>query len=105
MFKSYLKKALRNIGRNKGFTTIKIYGLANGIACCIVTLLFVQSALSFDKFHKNADRIYRLVPNRKMPPRTSFTTKTNSWIATQMTETLNSNQRISKKTILTEEKC
>ncbi len=60
MFKNYLKVALRNIRKNKGYSIINILGLAVGIACCIAILLFVQNELSFDKFNKHADQIYRV---------------------------------------------
>jgi putative ABC transport system permease protein len=60
MFRNYLKIALRHITRYKGYSFINISGLAIGMACCILILLWVQDELSFDKFHKNADDIYRL---------------------------------------------
>ncbi len=60
MFKNYFKIAFRNIVRHKVFATINIAGLAIGMACSIFILLWVQNELSYDKFHKNADKIYRL---------------------------------------------
>jgi putative ABC transport system permease protein len=61
MFKNYLKVALRNIRQHKGYSLINIVGLAVGIACCILILLWVQDELSFDSFHKNGDKIYRVL--------------------------------------------
>jgi len=61
MFKSYLKTAVRNLKRQKGYTFIKISGLAIGLAVCILLLLYIWDELSFDRFHKNADNIYRLI--------------------------------------------
>ncbi|MGD2091040.1 MAG: ABC transporter permease [Candidatus Aminicenantes bacterium] len=61
MFKNYLKVALRNIHQHKGYSLINIVGLAVGIACCILILLWVQDELSFDSFHKNGDDIYRVL--------------------------------------------
>lgn len=61
MLKNYLKIALRIIQRHKGFSFIKISGLAIGMACCVLILLFVQYELSFDDFHENKDRIYRVL--------------------------------------------
>ncbi len=61
MFKNYLKIALRNIKRQKGYSFINITGLAIGMACTILILLWVQDELSFDRFHKNTNDIYRLV--------------------------------------------
>jgi hypothetical protein len=61
MFKNYLKIALRNIKRHKGYSFINIVGLAIGMACCILILLWVQDELSYDRFHENADDIYRVI--------------------------------------------
>jgi putative ABC transport system permease protein len=60
MFRNYLKIALRHINRYKGYSFINVSGLAIGMACCILILLWVQDEMSFDKFHENADDIYRL---------------------------------------------
>ena len=59
MFKNYLKVATRYLLRNKGYTAINILGLAIGITCCILIMLFVRSEWSYDKFHSKSDRIYR----------------------------------------------
>ena len=61
MFNSYLKIALRNIKRYKGYSFINITGLTVGITCFILILLYVQHELSYDKYHKNANEIYRIV--------------------------------------------
>ncbi|MGD1046413.1 MAG: ABC transporter permease [Bacteroidota bacterium] len=58
MFKNYFKIALRNLIRQKVFSSINIFGLAVGMACTILILLWVQDELSFDRFHKNAENIY-----------------------------------------------
>lgn len=60
MFKNYLKIAVRNIVRYKGYSFINIAGLAIGLSCAVLILLYVQDELSYDRFHKNADRIYRV---------------------------------------------
>ena len=61
MIKNYLKIAFRNIFRHKAFAAINIAGLAIGIACSIFILLWVQNELSYDRFNKNANEIYRIV--------------------------------------------
>ena len=61
MIKNYLKIAFRNIKKFKSYSYINIAGLATGMACCILILLFIQDELSFDRYHEKADRIYRLV--------------------------------------------
>jgi putative ABC transport system permease protein len=61
MFRNYIKTAIRNMRKFKGYTFINIAGLAIGIACCILILLWVRDELSFDGFHEKADRLYRVV--------------------------------------------
>ncbi len=60
MIKTYFKIAVRNIRKNKLYSFINIAGLTFGIVCCILIGLFISSELSFDRFHKNADRIARI---------------------------------------------
>jgi putative ABC transport system permease protein len=60
MFKNYLKIAFRNIRKHLGYSLINVAGLAIGMACCILILLFVFDELSYDKFNENHDRIYRV---------------------------------------------
>jgi len=60
MLKNYFKIAIRNIKRHKGYSFINISGLAIGMACCILILLYVTDELSYDKFHEKSDRIYRI---------------------------------------------
>ncbi|MFH1940473.1 MAG: ABC transporter permease [bacterium] len=60
MFKNYFKIAFRNIKKHKGYSFINIAGLAIGFACSILMVLYVFHELSYDRFHKNADYIYRL---------------------------------------------
>ncbi len=63
MIKNYLTIALRNFWRNKLFTFINIIGLSIGISAAIVIYLIVNYDFTFDKFHKDGDRIYRVVTN------------------------------------------
>jgi putative ABC transport system permease protein len=60
MLKTYFKLAYRNITKDKAYSTINILGLAIGLASSILILLWVQNELSYDKFHKNANQIYRI---------------------------------------------
>ena len=64
MFKNYLKTTWRNITRHKGYSFVNIAGLALGMACCITIASYLRFELSFDKFHQNGRRIYRLVENQ-----------------------------------------
>lgn len=61
MFKNYLITALRNIKKHKGHSFINILGLAIGLACFILILLYIQYELSYDKYHENNGNIYRIV--------------------------------------------
>lgn len=61
MIANYLKIALRNLNRHKGYTIISVSGLALGLACCLTLLLYIQHELSYDTYHHNNNRIYRLV--------------------------------------------
>lgn len=60
MLRNYLKIAIRNIKRHKAYSFINICGLAIGMACCILILIYVTDELSYDKYHENSERIYRI---------------------------------------------
>ncbi|HTR31634.1 MAG TPA: ABC transporter permease [Puia sp.] len=60
MLRNYLKVALRNLWKSKGFTAINIIGLASGLAVCLLIVLYVVDEIGFDRYNVNADRIYRL---------------------------------------------
>src|SRR5688572_30212178 len=60
MIKHYFKIALRNLGRQKILSFINISGLSLGLACFSLFLLYAVNEFSFDRFHKNADNIYRV---------------------------------------------
>lgn len=61
MLRNYLTVAIRNLVRHKVYSFINIFGLAMGMACAIHVFLWVQDELSYDRFHKNADQIYRAI--------------------------------------------
>lgn len=60
MLRNYFKITIRNIKRHKGYSFINISGLAIGMACCILILLYVTDEISYDKFHEKSDRLYRI---------------------------------------------
>ncbi|MBD1210915.1 MAG: ABC transporter permease [Ignavibacteria bacterium] len=66
MLANYFKIAFRNLWRQRGYAALNIIGLAVGMACCLLMILYVQHELSFDRFHVNADHIYRLNLSAKM---------------------------------------
>src|SRR6185312_3023052 len=61
MIKNYLRITVRNLLRNKVFSSINIFGLAIGISTCLIIMLFVLNEFSYDRFNKKADRIVRVV--------------------------------------------
>ncbi|HEY5564924.1 MAG TPA: ABC transporter permease, partial [Rhodothermia bacterium] len=60
MLRNYLKIAIRNLRRHKAFTLINVTGLAVGMAACLLIFLYVDDEISYDTYHANSDRIYRL---------------------------------------------
>ena len=60
MIRNFLKIAVRNLTRNKGFSAINIAGLAIGMASALLILLWVQDEWNFDRFYAKTDRIYRI---------------------------------------------
>jgi putative ABC transport system permease protein len=59
MIKNYITIAIRSLLKRKVYSFINIFGLAIGVAVCLVILKYVDFELSYDSFHKNADRIFR----------------------------------------------
>jgi len=55
MFSNYLKIALRNLMRNRVYSAINIFGLAMGVACCLLLSLYIQDEISYDKHHDRVD--------------------------------------------------
>lgn len=60
MLSNYLKVAFRNILKQKFYSAINILGLSIGIASCLLIVLYINFELGYDKFHTDADRIYRV---------------------------------------------
>ena len=60
MLFNYLKTTLRNIRRHRIHSLLNIIGLTVGMACTIIIVQWVRFEFSFDRYHTNADRIYRL---------------------------------------------
>jgi len=67
MLKSYFKTAWQNLRSHKAYVAINSIGLAVGIAACLLLFLLIQYETSFDNFHKNKERIYRVVSATKTP--------------------------------------
>ena len=86
MLENYLKISFRSMKRHKGYAFMNISGLAVGMACCILIMLYVQYELSYDRYHTKAGHIYRILIGRKAfndqpfagsPPRLASALKDN----------------------------
>jgi putative ABC transport system permease protein len=60
MLKNYLKLAWRNLMKYKFISFINLFGLTIGLTCCLLILTYILNELSYDRYNKNADRIYRV---------------------------------------------
>ncbi|MEO1051618.1 MAG: FtsX-like permease family protein [Bacteroidota bacterium] len=67
MIKNLLKIAFRNILKDKTYSLINVFGLTIGITCSLFILTYVLDELSYDRYHENADNIYRIVSDIKEP--------------------------------------
>ena len=67
MFKNLLKISIRNIIKDKTYSIINILGLTIGITCSLYLMMYILHELSYDRYHKNADNIYRIISNIKEP--------------------------------------
>src|SRR5262245_56711559 len=72
MFRNYFKVMMSNLWKRKGFAFINLFGLAVGIAICILLVMYIQNETGYDNFHKNGDQIYRLALERKYTTRTAY---------------------------------
>lgn len=87
MFKNYLKIALKNMYRNKLVSIINIVGLSVGMAATILLMLYVIHELSYDRFHENPERIYRVVAKATLPDGKEMVGPiSNSQVMTVLTE-------------------
>ncbi|GAB2790237.1 ABC transporter permease [Rhabdobacter roseus] len=64
MIRNYLKIAVRNLWKNKVFSGVNLLGLVAGLTACLLILQYVSFELSFDRFQRDADRIYRVTNDR-----------------------------------------
>jgi putative ABC transport system permease protein len=60
MLKNYFKLAWRNLMKYKFISFINLFGLTIGLTCCLLILTYILNELSYDKYNKNADRVYRV---------------------------------------------
>ena len=86
MLKNYFKIAWRNLVRGKTFSIINISGLAVGMAGAVLILLWLQNEISFDKFHKNRNRLYEVYGLTTMEGKLSTINQTEQPLAPALKE-------------------
>jgi len=74
MLRNYLLIATRSLYKNLGYTSINIFGLAIGLACCLLVTLYVRFELSYEKFHENKESIFRYIPRGERDGQVSMQT-------------------------------
>ena len=84
MLKAFLITSIRYIKKNRLYTAINVLGLALGVACCAIIFVIVRFETSFDDYHRNADRIYRVNLNDQ----TSHERKLSGYNYTPLTDAI-----------------
>lgn len=88
MLKNYIKSALRNIARHKGYSAINVLGLAIGVACFALIFSYVDYQISFDHYNTRLDRIYRLATASRFSPNVPYSTF--AWVETRIASIIDS---------------
>src|SRR4051794_24985955 len=88
MFKNYFKIAFRHLQKNKLYAFVNILGLAIGLTSCILIGIYIWQELSYDRFHKNADRIARITWEYNFGDKTERTELTGTKVGPALKRTL-----------------
>lgn len=86
MLRNYFKIAIRNILKHKFYSAINISGLVIGITCCLLIFIYVKDEISYDRFHANADNMYRVGLHGKIAGQELFTTNSSVPVGPTMRE-------------------
>ena len=81
MFMHNFRLCLRNFKRHKTFTLVNVSGLAVGLACCMLLLLWVQDEISYDRFHEHGKHIYRIIEKNLYDSGISYSASTPAPVA------------------------
>ena len=84
MLENYFKTAWRNLVRNKAFSFINIFGLALGIACSLLIMLWVQDERSVDRFHANSKQLYQVYERHYADGKVSASYPTQGLLAQEL---------------------
>ncbi len=87
MIKNYLTVAIRNLMRHKLYTAINVLGLAIGLACGILILLYIQQEFAADRFHTLGDRIYKVIREQRSSTQTTYGNGTSGALGPVLEET------------------
>ena len=87
MIKNYLTIAIRNLMRHKLYTSINVLGLAIGLACGILILLYIQQEFAVNRSHTLGDRIYNVIREQRGSTQTSYTEGTSGALGPALEET------------------
>ena len=87
LFSSYLKTAIRNLMRHKLYTSINVLGLAIGLACGILILLYIQQEFAVDRAHTLGDRIYKVIQEERGSTQTTYGSGTSGALGPALEET------------------
>ena len=96
MFKNYFKIAYRNILKQKTYSVINIFGLALGLAACILVGLYIWQDLHYDNYHNNSDRIFRLTMQTIAPTYTNHMAETPALVAPNLEQNFPEIDKISR---------
>src|SRR5688572_16031753 len=88
MVKNYFKIAWRNLVRNKAFSTINILGLALGLACSLLIMLWVQDERSVDGFHQNGKQLYQVYERNYYDGKVDAAYPTQGLLAEELKKTI-----------------
>ena len=87
MIKNYLTVAIRNLMRHKLYTSINVLGLAIGLACGILILLYIQQEFAVDRAHTLGDRIYKVIREERGTTQTTYAEGTSGALGPVLEET------------------
>ena len=87
MIKNYFVVAIRNLMRHKLYTSINVLGLAIGLACGILILLYIQQEFSIDRSHTLSDRIYKVIREKRSSTQTTYEEGTSGALGPVLKET------------------
>ena len=87
MIKNYLTVAIRNLMRHKLYTSINVLGLAIGLACGILILLYIQQEFAVNRSHTLGDRIYKVIREERSSTQTTYSSGTSGALGPVLEET------------------